>query len=54
MQERHLDKEKYFDEQAYTTLKYVIPYVSPHIKPGLGKRVLEIWLWRRGQSETFY
>jgi SAM-dependent methyltransferase len=53
MQERHLDKEKYFDEQAYTTLKYVIPYVSPHIKPGLGKRVLEIGCGEGGNLKPF-
>ena len=28
MQERHLDRKKYFEEQAYTTEKYVIPFIS--------------------------
>ena len=53
MQERHLDKEKYFEEQAYTALKYIIPYVTPHIKPGLGKRVLEIGCGEGGNLKPF-
>jgi SAM-dependent methyltransferase len=53
MQERHLDKEKYFEEQAYTTLKYIIPYITPHIKPGLGKRVLEIGCGEGGNLKPF-
>lgn len=28
MQERHTNREKYFSEQAYTTEKYVIPYIQ--------------------------
>lgn len=27
MQERHSDRERYFDEQARTTEKYYIPYL---------------------------
>ena len=27
MQERHSDRERYFDEQARTTEKYYIPYI---------------------------
>jgi 2-polyprenyl-3-methyl-5-hydroxy-6-metoxy-1,4-benzoquinol methylase len=28
MQERHINRERYFKEQSYTTKKYVIPYIS--------------------------
>jgi SAM-dependent methyltransferase len=28
MQQRHLDNDQYFQEQIYTTRKYVIPYIS--------------------------
>ena len=28
MQERHFNREKYFEEQAIVTAKYVIPYID--------------------------
>ncbi len=28
MQERHINRERYFKEQSFTTKKYVIPYIS--------------------------
>jgi SAM-dependent methyltransferase len=42
MQERHLDRKKYFHEQVITTTKHVIPYLEAAgaLKPGT--RVLEI------------
>ena len=30
MQERHSDRERYFDEQARTTEKYYIPLIPQH------------------------
>ena len=28
MQERHIDRDKYFDEQAISTKEFVIPYIQ--------------------------
>ncbi len=53
MQERHLNKEKYFEEQAFTSQKYVIPYLMPYFKPGLGMRVLEIGCGEGGNLKPF-
>ncbi len=53
MQERHRNREKYFDEQAYTTLKYVIPYISPRFIAGKGRRVLEIGCGEGGNIKPF-
>ncbi|GAP69663.1 protein containing methyltransferase domain [Bacteroidales bacterium 6E] len=53
MQDRHLDKEKYFREQATTSRKYVIPYVSSHISFGPGIRVLEIGCGEGGNLKPF-
>jgi SAM-dependent methyltransferase len=53
MQDRHLNKVKYFEEQALTTGKYVIPYVAAfmNIQPGL--RVLEIGCGEGGNLKPF-
>jgi SAM-dependent methyltransferase len=53
MQERHLNKEQYFQEQAYTTKKYVIPYVRRYFIPGQDKRVLEIGCGEGGNLKPF-
>lgn len=42
MQERHLDRKKYFLEQARTTELHVIPYLMAHGSIRKGDRVLEI------------
>src|SRR5690625_4902909 len=42
MQERHLDQYQYFKEQAYTTEKYVIPYLSDFGEIDSESRILEI------------
>lgn len=42
MQERHLDRKKYFDEQSRTTQKHVIPYLMGHGALHKNSRVLEI------------
>ncbi len=53
MQERHLDSGQYFREQAMTTEKYVIPYISEikQIRPGM--RVLEIGCGEGGNLKPF-
>ena len=32
MQERHTNRERYFEEQAHTTRNYYIPYIKPKIR----------------------
>lgn len=53
MQERHLNKERYFEEQAYTSGKYVIPYIQPFINIRPGMRVLEIGCGEGGNLKPF-
>jgi SAM-dependent methyltransferase len=42
MQERHSNLQQYFDEQATTTRKFVIPYIEQYRPITKGLRVLEI------------
>jgi len=53
MQERHIRRDKYFEEQSYTTEKYVIPFLNEitSIKPGL--KVLEIGCGEGGNLKPF-
>lgn len=53
MQNRHIDRQKYFDEQTYTTKKYVIPYIDQFkpISPEI--RVLEIGCGEGGNLQPF-
>jgi len=53
MQERHIQRDQYFEEQAYTTQKYVIPFISSvrEIIPGM--RVLEIGCGEGGNLRPF-
>ncbi len=53
MQERHLDRRKYFNEQVVTTTKYVIPYLKDYFSPGEKKRVLEIGCGEGGNLLPF-
>jgi len=53
MQERHIQRDKYFEEQAYTTEKFVIPFINGvrEIKPGI--KVLEIGCGEGGNLRPF-
>ncbi len=53
MQERHINRKKYFDEQVYTTEKYVIPFVSDYLKIGKNINVLEIGCGEGGNLKPF-
>jgi SAM-dependent methyltransferase len=53
MQERHLKREIYFEEQAYTTATYVIPFISGCLEIRPGTKVLEIGCGEGGNLRPF-
>lgn len=53
MQERHRNRKLYFDEQAYTTQKYVIPYISQNCPITSDISVLEIGCGEGGNLKPF-
>jgi SAM-dependent methyltransferase len=53
MQERHLDRKKYFAEQARTTEKYVIPFIRETIDINEDTSVLEIGCGEGGNLMPF-
>lgn len=53
MHERHLNREIYFEEQAYTTEKYVIPFIEEVKKIENGFQVLEIGCAEAGNLKPF-
>lgn len=53
MQERHIDRQKYFNEQAYTTEKYVIPFIKTAISINENTSVLEIGCGEGGNLKPF-
>ena len=53
MQERHTNRKKYFDEQAETTLKYVIPFVKDFIEFDKDSKILEIGCGEGGNLLPF-
>lgn len=53
MQERHTNRQQYFNEQAYTTEKYVIPYLSSFGRIDQQARILEIGCGEGGNLKPF-
>ncbi len=53
MQERHIRRDQYFEEQAYTTAKYVIPFLSDFLELNKDIRVLEIGCGEGGNLRPF-
>ncbi len=53
MQQRHKDRKLYFDEQAATTEKYVIPYIAKYKSIGSDTSVLEIGCGEGGNLKPF-
>ena len=53
MQERHIDRKKYFKEQEFTTQKYVIPFITPFLNISDQISVLEIGCGEGGNLKPF-
>jgi len=53
MQERHKNRDKYFQEQSYTTKKYVIPFLAEVKNIDTELEVLEIGCGEGGNLEPF-
>jgi len=53
MQERHLNKDIYFNEQEFTTKKYVIPFINEHLKINNTIHVLEVGCGEAGNLKPF-
>jgi SAM-dependent methyltransferase len=53
MQERHTNLQRYFDEQAITTRKFVVPYIESFKPVSKGTRVLEIGCGTGGNLVPF-
>jgi len=53
MQERHTNRKKYFDEQAETTKKYVIPFAENFIQFDKKSKILEIGCGEGGNLLPF-
>ena len=53
MQERHTNRSQYFSEQAITTTKYVMPYISDYKAITKELRVLEIGCGEGGNLAPF-
>jgi SAM-dependent methyltransferase len=53
MQERHFKRDKYFEEQTYTTEKYVIPFIGEDFFKRPNMSVLEIGSGEGGNMKPF-
>jgi 2-polyprenyl-3-methyl-5-hydroxy-6-metoxy-1,4-benzoquinol methylase len=53
MQERHLNRQQYFDEQSFTTENFVIPYINDIIKVTDQLTVAEIGCGEGGNLKPF-
>ena len=53
MQERHVDRKRYFNEQIYTTQKYIIPFINKVMEISEGTDILEIGCGEGGNLKPF-
>ena len=53
MQARQFNREQYFNEQSYTTLKYVIPYITELMPINVETKVAEIGCGEGGNLKPF-
>ncbi len=53
MQKRHTNRQQYFEEQGYTTQKYVIPFVEEFLTIDSNTKVLEIGCGEGGNMKPF-
>lgn len=53
MQERHKNRKLYFEEQAYTTQKYVIPFIEQYVRINADSRIFEIGCGEGGNLKPF-
>jgi cyclopropane fatty-acyl-phospholipid synthase-like methyltransferase len=53
MQERHTNRRQYFDEQDFTTRKYVIPFIGLFCPLTAGMNILEIGCGEGGNLKPF-
>ena len=53
MQDRHQDRQRYFREQAYTTEKYVTPFVAPYLAINSSHRIMEVGCGEGGNLAPF-
>lgn len=53
MQKRHINRQQYFEEQSYTTQKYVIPYIETIRPIHKDMKVLEIGCGEGGNIKPF-
>ncbi len=53
MQKRHQNRKLYFEEQDYTTRRYVIPFIEQHQPLYPGMRILEIGCGDGGNLKPF-
>ena len=53
MDDRHLNREKYFQEQSYTTEKYVIPFINKLLPITSNLTIAEVGCGEGGNLKPF-
>ena len=53
MDDRHLNREKYFHEQSYTTEKYVIPFINKLLPITSNLTIAEVGCGEGGNLKPF-